>query len=67
MKITVQPISSPGDGQTLLPLLSSGVTPAAAAKITALAQTVQMAAADGSFSFTEDLMIGLAFGALFSK
>jgi hypothetical protein len=67
MKITIQPITNPGDGQILLPLLFSGVTTSTASKITSLANTIQAAAADGSFSLTEDFMIGLAFGALFTK
>ena len=67
MKLIVQPVTQPAEGQSLLPILFTDVTPATAAKITSLAQTIQMAAADGKFSLTEDMMIGLALGALFSK
>ena len=67
MKVIVQPITQPAEGQILLPLLFSDVPPDKAAKILALGQTIQMAAADGVFTFTEDVMIGFAFGMLFTK
>ena len=67
MKITVQPISQPGAGQVLLPLLFGDVDPGASAKIVALASQIQAAASDGKITFTEELFIGLALGALFSK
>ena len=67
MKVVVQPITQPAPGQVLLSLLFQDVDPAKAAKITALAQTIQMAAADGVFTLSEDMMIGYALAMLFSR
>ena len=45
----------------------SGVNSAAAMKVQNLIGVIQAAAADGKFSFSEDLAIGLAFGMLFAN
>ena len=50
-----------------LTLNISGVNSAAAMKVQNLISVIQAAAADGKFSFSEDLAIGLAFGMLFAN
>lgn len=50
-----------------LTLNISGVNSAAAMKVQNLIGVIQAAAADGKFSFSEDLAIGLAFGMLFAN
>lgn len=67
MKLTVQTISQPAQGEVDLTLHFSGIEPTLAAKVASLGQVIQQAAADGRFSVTEDLMIGLALGAVFSR
>lgn len=67
MKLTVTSVNQPTVGAIDLTLRFSEIDPALAAKVTALGQLVQQAAADGKFTLTEDMMIGLALGAIFSK
>ena len=67
VKITVQPITQPAPGQVLLSLLFSDVPADKAAKVVAVGQAIQVGAADGSFSLTDDMMIGMALTMLFMK
>ena len=67
MKIIPQPIQQPAPNQILLPLLFDGVPADKASKIVNLGTVIQAAAADGKFTLTEDMMIGMAFALIFLK
>lgn len=64
MALTIQPGTSPS-GNPMIEFV--GLPDTTKAKIVGLAQTLQMAAADGKITLTEDLMLGIALMALFSK
>lgn len=67
MKFSVTTITQPAEGEIELTLHIGSLDPAMAQKATMLGQMIQGAAADGKFSFTEDLMIGMALAAMLSK
>lgn len=65
-KLSVKNVNVVGSNVELT-LNISGVNSAAAMKVQNLIGVIQAAAADGKFSFSEDLAIGLAFGMLFAN
>ena len=65
-KLSVKNVNVVGSNVELT-LNISGINSAAAMKVQNLISVIQAAAADGKFSFSEDLAIGLAFGMLFAN